>query len=184
MLSRVLTQKIRKRVARMGAVKYLWDDALPEAEREDEWERIVAKLIKSQQQISQQAERRRGGKGKAENGHEQAEVEGVARAIRDDFKMGDTFRQSVWNHGIMHVQMVLTREREDHVARADAMRRLIEEETALAVQEKAQRDVERRKRWEAKMLETHGEGWRELFPNLKENKSSDVGQGHTEKTTT
>ncbi|KAI1765023.1 hypothetical protein GGR53DRAFT_290312 [Hypoxylon sp. FL1150] len=186
-LSRVLTQKIRKRVARGGFTKYLYDDALPEADWEDEWERAVAKLMEAEQRRRSSSPRQRRGEGGGGQHSEVREensysVREEARAIRGEFRAGDTFRHAVWHHGILYLQSVLSREREYHVARADAMRRLIDEETALAVQEKAERDVERRKRWEAKMLELHGEGWRELFPNLKESKSPDNTRGSIQNT--
>ncbi|XXG96193.1 hypothetical protein Hte_002474 [Hypoxylon texense] len=175
-LSRVLTQKLRTRVARAAAVKYLWDDLLPDGELEDDWERSVAGLLTA---AAAQQRGGRGGRGKSSSDAAQArahaaEAEAEAEAIWDEIKARNTFRQTVFEHGVMHVHHVLTREREDLVARADAMRRLIDEETALAEQEKAQRAAERRKRWEGKMLELHGEEWRELFPNLK-----NVGDSNT-----
>ncbi|KAI1772206.1 hypothetical protein F4818DRAFT_179391 [Hypoxylon cercidicola] len=144
MLSRVLTQKIRKRVERTHSVKYLFEDLTPDAELEDDWEQAMAPLLQAQ------------GRGYS------------MRVFRNEVRAGNTFRQTVWEHGIMYVQTALTRERDDQVARADAMRRLIEQEAALAEKERALRRVERRKGWEAKMLELHGEKWRELFPNLKD----------------
>lgn len=71
-------------------------------------------------------------------------------------------------HGIKNLSETLTRERSDQVARADAMRLLIIEEKALAAAEKAQRAVDKRARWEARMRELHGESWRDLFPDLKD----------------
>lgn len=165
-LSRVLIQKIRKRVARTESVQTAWEEAIPDAELEDEWEKSMADLL---EQESRARSNGRGGNGDRNRGRRGMDnLSAEARVIRNDYRTQDTFRQTIWLYSIQHVQNLLTKEREDQIARADAMRNLIEEETKLAEQEKAQRALERRKRWEAKMLELHGEGWRELFPNLKE----------------
>lgn len=175
-LNRVLTQKIRKRVARTGSVKYLYDEVLPDGELEDDWDRSVAALMEAQQQQQQQrGPRTWEEEGGAADARRRADG-GEAQAIRRELRTGNTFRQTVFEHGVMHVQHVLSRERADSVARADAMRRLIEEETALAEQERAQRAAERRRRWEDKMLGLHGEKWRELFPGLKESEGSNLGR--------
>ncbi|KAI0835062.1 hypothetical protein F5Y06DRAFT_143259 [Hypoxylon sp. FL0890] len=161
-MSRVITQKARKRIARMGFVMAAWEEAIPDAELEDEWERSVGRLLEQE------------GRTKTydwSKGNVNAEI-CEAQAIRDDFAKRNTYRNTIHLHGILHTEALLTKEREHQIARADAMRRLIEEETKLAAQEKAQRADERRKRWEAKMLELHGEGWRKLFPNLKDEPQS------------
>ncbi|OTB09352.1 hypothetical protein M426DRAFT_18002 [Hypoxylon sp. CI-4A] len=150
LLSRVLTQKIRRRVARAGSIHSFHEERLPNAELEDAWERSVRALLLEEKNAGTRDE---------------------AGRIRDEHRDGNTFRQTVWVHGVVHTGKVLTEERAHQVARADAMRNLIAEETRLAEEEKAQRAVERRVRWEERMLEEHGAEWRELFPNLKESES-------------
>lgn len=169
LLSRVLTQKIRKRVERTESVQASWEEAIPGAELEDEWEKSMASLLEQEDRARADSEGKYGNRNgnRRAVGLTSAEAR-EASAIRDEYRAQSTFRQTVWLYSIQHVQDLLTKEREDQIARADAMRNLIEEETKLAEQEKAQRSLERRKRWEAKMLELHGEGWRKLFPNLKE----------------
>ncbi|KAI1380073.1 hypothetical protein F4677DRAFT_250422 [Hypoxylon crocopeplum] len=177
LLSRVLTQKIRRRVTRMGAVSVMYEELMPDAELEDEWEQTMATLLGSTAAARARENRGAGAEGKSSDGSTEtdASLEGrEARAIRDDFSQGFTFRQTVFIHGAIYIQEVLTLERDHLIARADAMRTLIEQEAELAEQEKAQRAVDRRKRWEAKMLELHGEGWRALFPNLDDNVDSKV----------
>ncbi|KAI0168872.1 hypothetical protein GGR52DRAFT_592680 [Hypoxylon sp. FL1284] len=155
-LNRVLTQKMEIRIGRTRTVKKFNDELIFNAELEDNWERSVAALLKK--------------KGSSRMRIASPDVQAArlgAQAITGDFKMGDTFRQTFFLHGITYLQALLNAEREDQVARADAMRRLIDEETALAEQEKVQETAERRKRREAKILELHGEGWNESLPDPK-----------------
>ncbi|KAI2629943.1 hypothetical protein GGR54DRAFT_587031 [Hypoxylon sp. NC1633] len=163
LLNRVLTQKTRRRVARTGFVQTLAEEMIPNAELEDEWEKSMRTVLQRQGGGGHRDSVPRGGVMSVESRE--------AMAITEELRAGNTFRNTVWIHGLAYVQDLLSREQEDLVARADAMRRLVEEETKLAKEEKVQRDIDRRKRWEAKMLGLHGEGWRELFPNHKE----DVG---------
>lgn len=153
-LNRVLTQKIRKRVARVNYMQELRDYELPDAKLEDQWEGAVAKLLAETQNQAQVPMRKGGKKTEGDGTPEMRE----AKAIQKDFRYGNTFLATVKEHGVAHTQRALDLQREDQVARADAMRALIEEEAKLAEQEKAQRTIERRKRWEARMLELHGEG--------------------------
>jgi rubrerythrin len=146
----VLTQKLRRRFERTDAIKRLWDEALPDANLEDQWERDVARLARQEAGASDDFDVDVGGQGQGQS----------------------SYAYTVQRHGIAALSATLTRERVDQVARADAIRRLIKEEAALAAKEKAQRDAERRVRWEAKMLELHGERWRDRFPNLKDGKVS------------
>ncbi|KAI1410658.1 hypothetical protein F5Y13DRAFT_70580 [Hypoxylon sp. FL1857] len=162
LLSRVLTQKIRKRVGRMESILAFKEEDIPDAELEDEWEKAIGALLAREGQ-----EKARLNGYSTGNGNVSPEIR-EARAIWNEYKSQNTFQQTIHLHGIVHLQNVLTNQREHEIARADAMRRLIEEETKLAEQENVQRAVEKRKRWEAKMLELHGEGWRKLFPNLKD----------------
>ncbi|KAI0011547.1 hypothetical protein F4779DRAFT_637012 [Xylariaceae sp. FL0662B] len=159
-LSRVLTQKIRGRVKRVYAALDLFDEGLVDAELEDEWEGLVADMLNPGRK-PEPARRwqKNGGAGKRARGP----------ATWDDSWNEDTFLQVVKQHGVDFMNEYLTRERMTLVARADAMRRLIAQEKELAEQEKAQRNALRRQRWEAKMQALHGDGWRDLFPKLKEN---------------
>ncbi|KAI0112513.1 hypothetical protein GGR51DRAFT_507359 [Nemania sp. FL0031] len=161
LLSRVLAQKVVRRAEREFAVRELTDEALPDAYLEDRWDEIVAEQLRAEQPANRnrnpntnpfQREREwRNGN----NGH---------NGTAGEHSHASTVRQ----HGIGAVMASLTREHVDMVARADAMRRLIIEEKALVAKEKAERDAERRARWEARMREEHGERWRDLFPKLKE----------------
>lgn len=155
LLSRVLRQKLIKRGERATRFKDLGDEALPAAHTEDEWERIVAR-----QAVREQGPRAR------DPGSPWRDALDV-RARYDE----NSFAYTVHRHGVVYLSEVLTRERVDQVARADALRKLIAQETALAAAEKAQRAAEKHARWEARMRETHGERWRDLFPNLKESES-------------
>lgn len=133
--------------------KDLGDEGLPAAQAEDDWEKIVAKQVQRE---------------KARSGSDSASTWSDASSASHSSSFGYT----VHRHGVVHLSEVLSRERVDQVARADAMRNLIAQETALAAEEKAQRAAAKRARWEARMREMHGEGWRDLFPNLKESEGS------------
>ncbi|KAI0899019.1 hypothetical protein F4806DRAFT_322469 [Annulohypoxylon nitens] len=162
-LSRVLTQKIKKRVLRYDTLGEFWDYSLPDAELEDMWEQEVNALLKKNRMVYS----------------------------TDNDKFAETFQYTTKRHGIDFLHNKLNDERLHQVARADAMRRLIEEETALAEQEKAQRIREKRAaqrqrraaREEGAMEdnteEPSGEGWDKLVaaskaPKEKERKSTPV----------
>ncbi|KAI0536925.1 hypothetical protein GGR58DRAFT_473556 [Xylaria digitata] len=164
-LSRVLRQKFIRRSDRARRVGELWEESLPDAKLEDEWEEAIARL-----------EREEGG---SDDGWEQPSGTGSTKEenwqTRRHIGTGpseDSHAHIVKRYGITEVSHALTRERVDQVARADAMRQLIIQEKALAAQEKAQRAAEKRARWETRMLELHGERWRDLFPNLKEDQGT------------
>ncbi|KAL7621841.1 hypothetical protein AAE478_007341 [Parahypoxylon ruwenzoriense] len=135
-LSRVLTQKIKKRVARVETIQTLWEDFIPDADLEDQWEKMMAELM---EQL--------GPAGRRE-----------ARAIWAEMNNGQTFRQEIYWKGIQHIQILLAQEREHQVARAEAMRELIKEEKALAEQEKAERKAERKRQYEARQQGLLSEG--------------------------
>ncbi|KAI0113459.1 hypothetical protein F4814DRAFT_347324 [Daldinia grandis] len=175
-LSHILRHRIRKRVQRLDIVQSLYENDIPAAELEDNWEWMMGTML-----LEQRSARVRGGQneGKGPMGKDNRRgddtylsVESIeADAARGEYR-NETFRQIVYLQGIMYTQNVLNREREEQVARADAMRKLIVEEEKLAKQEKAERDANRRKQWEAKMQELHGAMWKELFPNLDGEDSS------------
>ncbi|KAI1080010.1 hypothetical protein F5B20DRAFT_148010 [Whalleya microplaca] len=154
-LGRVLTQTIRKRIERMAEAKRLVEDGVPEAQWEDDWEREVTKLMTRERRSSQFAV-------------------GEERDIHEEFWDGNTFRQTNYVFGIKYLNEVLTRQRQDQVARADAMRRLIKEEKALAMKEQADREALRHEEktlpWEAQMQEAFGEKWRDILHHLGKQK--------------
>ncbi|KAI0442672.1 hypothetical protein F4803DRAFT_350471 [Xylaria telfairii] len=139
-LSRVLRQKGAKRVARMELLITLEEEHRAAAVLEDEWDAEISRLARAENRDS------------------------AAHAAEG----GPSHMQVLHTHGIKNLHEKLTRERADQVARADAMRLLIIEEKALAAAEKAQRAVDKRTRWEARMRDQHGEAWRDLFPGLKD----------------
>ncbi|KAI1473134.1 uncharacterized protein F4812DRAFT_40413 [Daldinia caldariorum] len=167
-LSHILRNRIKKRVQRLELVQAFHEWDIPSAELEDEWEKMMGTMLLKHARSAR--EKRKWNRGDMDDGRgddalldmELAEAE----AIQSDYRNHDTFRQTVYVQGIMYTQEALNRDREDQVARAEAMRKLIMEEAKLAEQEKAERDANRRKRWEEKMQELHGEMWRQLFPDL------------------
>ncbi|KAI1307192.1 hypothetical protein F5Y03DRAFT_383936 [Xylaria venustula] len=160
-LSRVLGQKVRRRAERAEKVTEIKTDMLPDAKLEDEWDAEMARLMLAEKG----ARGERGPPSKLAASAQWQAIHDVGAGLpHDESSHVYTLRQ----HGIRAIEDMLTSERTNDVARADAMRRLIIQEKALAAEEEAQRAVEKRARWEAKMLALHGEKWRDLFPNLKE----------------
>ncbi|KAI0864113.1 hypothetical protein F4860DRAFT_31434 [Xylaria cubensis] len=165
LLSRVLRQKIAKRIGRMEVLLDLKEEGIPAAELEDDWDNEMAQLLREEEKRT-----RKGARKDQDADNEQLAWEDSHDDVgfgegRDD---GPSHVDAVYQYGIRYLTKTMTHERRDQVARADAMRNLIIQEKALAVAEKEQRAVEKRTKWEAKMLELHGENWRDLFPNLKE----------------
>lgn len=180
-LSRVLTQKIRRRTARIEGVHALYEERIPEAELEDLWEESVGELLllgERGRDFGFEGRERWGeegggegegeewggeyggwdkgkGKGKGKgrgNGREKTKARRNARAaVENRMDREDTYRYALWWHGVVHAQEALSREREDQVARAAALRDLILKEKEMAEMEKAERDTERRRRWEERM---------------------------------
>ncbi|KAI1356042.1 hypothetical protein F5Y01DRAFT_115004 [Xylaria sp. FL0043] len=159
-LSRVLRQKSEKRTWRTQTMTAMQAEELPEAQLEDEWESQMARLMIAEKGV------KRDNRSSGDSTHKewQDEHDVGAGSRRDERSHAYTLEQ----HGVRALADLLTRERVKEVAIADAMRQLIIQEKALAAEEEARRHAERRAKWEAKMLELHGEGWRELFPNLEE----------------
>ncbi|KAI1278292.1 hypothetical protein F5Y07DRAFT_71189 [Xylaria sp. FL0933] len=160
LLSRVLRQKSEKRTGRMQALTAMQAEDIPEAQLEDEWESQMAHLMIAEKRVKR--DNRSSGDTIHKGWQDEHDV-GVGNR-RDERSHAYTLER----HGVRALADLLTRERVKEVAIADAMRQLIIQEKVLAAQEEAQRHAERRAKWEAKMLELHGEGWRELFPNLEE----------------
>ncbi|GAW14151.1 hypothetical protein ANO14919_035450 [Xylariales sp. No.14919] len=157
-LSRVLGQKVSRRAKRGEAVGVLKDEAIPDAVLEDEWDATIAQL-----QREENGSLLQNGKWGKPRGIEPEQRRRGRHDVGAEIPYAHTVRQ-----GMKEMLDSLTRERADQIARAEAMRQLIIREKSLAAQEKAQRAAEKRARWETRMFELHGAGWRDLFPNLKE----------------
>lgn len=162
LLSRVLGQKIKRRAERMRDVMAFTDEALPEAQLEDQWDRAMAGLVREEKGAASLSPPRR--LWQQNVGPDWQDRHDVGAGSGRDER---SHAFALYQHGVVPLFSALSRERTDSVARADAMRRLIHQEKDLAAREKAQRAADKRARWEARMLELHGEGWRDLFPNLK-----------------
>ncbi|KAI0907367.1 hypothetical protein F4823DRAFT_20715 [Ustulina deusta] len=154
LLSRVLRQKVVRRADRLQAMRDLWADAQPDAQLEDDWEAEMERLLLEEQGQGQAGAR-------TDRAWQDAHDVGGSHPL-DERSHTYTLRR----HGIQELGELLDRERRAEVARADAMRHLIFQEKALAAHEDARRAAAKRARWEAHMLELHGERWRDLFPNL------------------
>ncbi|KAI8953031.1 hypothetical protein F4801DRAFT_169050 [Xylaria longipes] len=165
LLSRVLRQKLAKRSTQIATLQVLREESLPAAEEEDEWDKAVARLARAETKSSPRSQRLAAKSdydgSAAQLAWEEKHDVGVGAG-----KDGRSHVHAVRRFGISDISSTMTRERRDQVARADAMRRLIIREKALAAAEKEQREAEKRARWEARMLALHGESWRDLFPNL------------------
>ncbi|RYP44630.1 hypothetical protein DL768_008923 [Monosporascus sp. mg162] len=138
LLSRILTQKIRRRQRRFDAAKAMGEEGVVDAELEDEWERSVRNLSEN------------GGRWEGEWERTAREMQGRRGGVVPE--TGETtYREELWRNGVQYVHEQLTREREDQVARARALRHLVIQERELAEKEKAERKAGRRRRWEEKM---------------------------------
>ncbi|KAI0408311.1 hypothetical protein F4802DRAFT_594251 [Xylaria palmicola] len=169
LLSRILQQKITQRFERCLEVRELWQFSLPDAVLEDEWDAAVAELLYQQQQEASSSSSSSPPSSSAPAPRSTAWL-----AWQDEHDVGagagDDERShafTVVRHGIDPISIALTNQRRHQIARADAIRDLIKREKMLAAEEKARRDAARRERWEARMLEQHGESWRDLFPKPK-----------------
>ncbi|KAI1338810.1 hypothetical protein F5Y15DRAFT_385408 [Xylariaceae sp. FL0016] len=189
LMSHVLNAKVKRRIARTEAYMSMEGEDLDTAQDEDEWEMTVLRTLTEQyfewDQLSRSPEaeqmwERHGNNLRPSEAKrmvglelgEWAKSEEVDKSraqelLRDmqnicrDIHSHATYKQSLFTHGIEHFRNFLTWEREDSIARADAMRGMIKKEKALAMQEKEARKAERLARWEKWMLETHGPSWRE-----------------------
>ncbi|KAI1423125.1 hypothetical protein F5Y12DRAFT_556282 [Xylaria sp. FL1777] len=180
-LSRVIRQKLKRRMERTESVVAFASEGLPDARLEDDWDAEMEWLLQGKQKQKQEQEQ--GKRQRQRQGQEQRQGPwgsgGGNGSSGDDWtpppsyayrRDESSYAYTVSRYGIQETSTVLSNELTDNVARADAMRKLIAEEKALAAMEKARRVAARRTRWEARMLKEHGEAWRELFPNLKESK--------------
>ncbi|KAK8131806.1 hypothetical protein PG984_008244 [Apiospora sp. TS-2023a] len=121
LLSRVLHQKNKKRVERIAAWTQFKEEAMLDAQEEDAWERTLNAFLSVEE-----------------------------ACLNDGASAGDkaTYEAAIREHGLQHLSDVLNQEREDSVARANAMRNLIRAEAALREQEEEARRSERRRWWE------------------------------------
>ncbi|KAI0395226.1 hypothetical protein F5Y17DRAFT_207693 [Xylariaceae sp. FL0594] len=97
----------------------------------------------------------------------------VAKQDALDVGMGSgsderSYEYTLVNHALHFHYEKLRQHRIEQVARADAMRHFIRQETALAEAEDAFRSPEKYAAWEKKMVGLHGDEWRNLFPGLPE----------------
>ncbi|KAI4602265.1 hypothetical protein KJ359_009504 [Pestalotiopsis sp. 9143b] len=146
-LDRILTSKNKARVRKQEMFRDWNDEESPsngyaECEEEDHWDALIVGLM-------------------------QDEIQHDEKSHVWDEGQGMTYTKSLYVHGIMSVIGGLTKDRLDAVARADAMRQIIKDEKALAAREKEQDHLERRQRWEARMLLEHGDGWADVIANQK-----------------
>ncbi|ETS78590.1 hypothetical protein PFICI_10652 [Pestalotiopsis fici W106-1] len=149
-LDRVLTQKNKARVQMLDRLRDWNDDdstliGVADCREEDHWDRLVLDLLDREGQGQQNGFTRRVQHGSSEL----------------------SFMNTLHTNGITHVLQALTADREDAVARADAMRQIIKEEKAMAALEKAQDHENRRRRWEARMTAEHGAGWEDIIAEQK-----------------
>ncbi|KAK7993044.1 hypothetical protein PG988_001838 [Apiospora saccharicola] len=107
LLSRVLHQKNKKRVERIAAWTKFKEEDMLDAQEEDDWERTLHAFLSVEE-----------------------------ACLNDGAGAGDkaTYEAAIREHGLQHLSDVLNQEREDSVARADAMRNLIKAEAALREQ--------------------------------------------------
>jgi hypothetical protein len=153
-LARILTQKIKKRAERQTLELNMQEEQLEDWRDEDWWEHRIMKLLDTEVVTKCLTEK------KAD-----ARLPGALKELQDYFWTEDenqSYEANMRNHGISYIREALVREREDAVAKADAMRMIIAGETALAETEEVERKLERRKQWEVRMLAEHGGGWRQV----------------------
>lgn len=146
-LDRILTSKNKARVKRQEMFRNWNDEEYPsngyaECEEEDHWEALIVGLMED-------------------------EIQHTEKSRVSDEGQVMTYTASLHVHGVMSILGRLTKDRLDSVARANAMRQIIKDEKALAAREKEQDHLERRRRWEARMLLEYGEGWADVIANQK-----------------
>ncbi|KAK8068692.1 hypothetical protein PG994_005308 [Apiospora phragmitis] len=147
LLSRVLHQKIKKRVERIAAWTQFKEEDMLDAQEEDDWERVLGKLSLAKKVKRQETTVRRESARLSQRPNTVASIEGDA----------ETYETTIREHGLQHLSDVLNHEREDSVARADAMRDLIKAETELRLREKEDRRLERRRIWEGQNIIIDGD---------------------------
>lgn len=149
-LSRILTQRMKVRADRLAQLTYLTEEAIEDAREEDEWEDLVRR--------QQWAEGARAVPGEAGGGGR-----------------GGSYRGALAEHAIDHMYRQITEEREDAVARADAMRDLIRRERELYVREKAERERAAKERWVLRVKEQRAA----RIKRCEERLAREAAAGHT-----
>lgn len=154
-LARVLTQKIKKRAARQTLELTMEEEHVEDWREEDGWEHRVMDLLDAE--VVSKCLREK----KAD-----PRLPGALQELQDYLwteDEGQGYEKNIRKHGIQYLRRVLIDERDDAVAKADAMRTIIAGETALAEKEEEERKLERRTKWEIRMREQHGEGWKQVI---------------------
>ncbi|KAI0193130.1 hypothetical protein F4808DRAFT_442551 [Astrocystis sublimbata] len=163
-LSRVLRQKNDRSAVRMALIAVLREELHPQAQEEDWWEDTLAR----QASVENVAWRRELGEAPTRikrdlvNAIWQQRTDIGGSGLSQKYGWG-SYLDGV-NVGIRDMNRGFAREREDLVARADALRQVVLKETRMAEEEKMQRAMDKRAGWEERMLKMHGEGWKRLFP--------------------
>ncbi|KAK8045649.1 hypothetical protein PG993_005673 [Apiospora rasikravindrae] len=137
LLSRVLHQKNKKRVERISAWTQFKEEDMLDAQEEDEWERELARLG-----LTEEKKQKKKQPSIPRSRHQMIQAKNVVVSIEGD---AETYEATIREHGLQYLSDVLNQEREDSVARADAMRDLVKAETALRQQEEEVRRLERRR---------------------------------------
>lgn len=178
LLSRVLTQKIRKSVRIQAKLNVWYEDTVDDAAEEDRWEVLVANLL--DKEILQHPSEPQAAVPSENSPMSEEELRAARRwwgmyqdaaaTVEDDTanqRPPPTYTHGTWEYGINVLNKTLIAERTDAVARADALRRLVAAETALAAKERQEDHLARRARWEARMLKEHGPGWEDVVAEEK-----------------
>lgn len=174
-LNRVLTQKNATRTKRLDLVRDWNDDDttiinMADCVEEDHWEDLLIEALDDEFIKPVLRSRSRGKK------HELlVEREGQERFLRaldeteawlvehnQSNRHDATYKRALEVYGVDWVFNTLTRDREDAVARANTMRRIIAEEKELAAMEKKQNQAQRKAKWEAGMFLEYGTHWQEM----------------------
>jgi hypothetical protein len=121
-LERVLRQKSQRKEKRIAKIMEMQAEGIEAAAAEDQWEELVAEML------DQQSRRGKGGKKK---------VPGKKGERRRD---KSTYRQTLW-HAIVDQMQVAENERQDLVARANAMWQIVLAERDMALKEERARLV-------------------------------------------
>jgi len=193
-LTSYIRSKTNKRLKVTNQLLELSRFGRQEAGLEDQWERDVAELASGREpdfwflRPAEEQQKRQEGQAVLTDNNNPDAVYVRPKGPRRKYKMSDeelqrqdgldvgmgrgnderSYEYTLQNHSMNIHWETLRREREVQVARADAMRRLIKQETALAEAEEAYRYPEKWPAWAKKMVELHGEEWRSLFPGLGE----------------
>ncbi|KAI0164156.1 hypothetical protein GGR57DRAFT_277104 [Xylariaceae sp. FL1272] len=171
-IHRVLFNKYRKRELRMEMRQEFTQGTREDMVLEDDWEKSVADLIRKKQGLPrleayEWAKPDSKVKWKLLSREKQVKKENEWIDENDAGSgMGGDFRSYAWTlheHGVEYLTEKLWRQREQNIAMADAMRKLIIEEKRLAAEERIEdrrnKYIAGKKKWQAKMKAKHGDEW-------------------------